>query len=313
MSFLRFLESIRTPVGDSLAAVITMLGDETIFMFIGMIILWCANKKWGFRFMFIGLTGTTFTQLLKAIFLVPRPWVLDPTFTIVEAAREGAMDYSFPSGHTQSAVTVFGTLALWLKKRWVTALCVLLIVLAGFSRMYLGVHTPLDVSVGLLAGIVTVLGIAYACERADKSVRGKCLLGGSMLLFALVLLGYVLLRPVSEANIPAFDKNGVKNAWTLVGTISGMLLCWWLDETRLHFDTKAVWWAQMCKLLLGLALMMGVRMGLKPLLSALFGDAGFTHAIRYFAMALTGGWLWPLTFGFWGRLGRKPAAEAAAE
>lgn len=312
MSFLHLLESIRTPSGDKLAAIITMLGDETVFMLVGMIILWCFNKKWGFRFMFIGLTGTTLTQLLKAIFLVPRPWVIDPSFTIVEAARAGAMDYSFPSGHTQSAATVFGTLAVWLKKPWVTICCAVLILLAGFSRMYLGVHTPLDVSVGLAAGLITVFGMVCAFEQAEKSPRGKRLLGGSVLLFALALLGYVLLRPVSAANIPEFDASGVKNAWTLLGTICGLLLCWWLDETRLHFRTKAVWWAQLCKVAIGLVLMVGARMALKPVLAALFGNAGFTHAVRYFVMALIGGWFWPMTFGFWGRLRQKDATKTVS-
>lgn len=117
MELLRLLESIRTPFGEQFAALVTRLGEETFFMLAGLLILWCLDKKWGFRFMVAGLAGTTLNQLLKAIFLIPRPWVLDPEFTIVESARAAATGYSFPSGHTQSATTVFGTTAAWRKKQ----------------------------------------------------------------------------------------------------------------------------------------------------------------------------------------------------
>lgn len=69
----------------------------------------------------------------------------------------------------------------------------------------------------------------------------------------------------------------------------------------------AVWWAQAAKLVIGLALVMAVRVGMKPVLASLFGDALFTHGVRYFLMAVVGGVLWPMTFRFWARLGQKEA------
>lgn len=152
MELLKAIATIRSPFLDQIVNIVTHLGDETFFTVIGMFVFWCVNKKWGYRFMILGLSGTALNQLLKAIFLIPRPWVLDPSFSIVEAAREAADGYSFPSGHTQSAAAVFGTLAVWLNKKWSTALCIALILLVGFSRMYLGVHTPLDVDVSLITG-----------------------------------------------------------------------------------------------------------------------------------------------------------------
>ena len=106
MTFLKMLESIRTPFWDQVAAAVTLLGEETFFMLVGLALVWCFDKRWGFRLLFVGLTGTVLNQLLKAVFLIPRPWVIAPEFTIVEAARAGATGYSFPSGHTQSAACV---------------------------------------------------------------------------------------------------------------------------------------------------------------------------------------------------------------
>ena len=94
MAFLKYLAQFRSPFWDEVVAAVTLLGEETFFMILGLMIFWCINKKWGYRFLAIGLSGSSLNQLLKAIFLIPRPWVLDPTFTIVEAAREAATGYS---------------------------------------------------------------------------------------------------------------------------------------------------------------------------------------------------------------------------
>ena len=241
--------------------------------------------------------------------LIPRPWVIDPEFTIVETARAGATGYSFPSGHPQSAAGVLGMLALWVRDRVFTALCVLGILAVAFSRMYLGVHTPLDVGVSLLTGAATVAVMPRLFDRAEASAHGRRWLGAGLLGFARVLLLYVLLWPKRAGNVAEFDAHGVESAWTLFGTMLGLLAAWYADRCWLHFDTRAVWWAQALKLVLGLALVMGVRVGLKAALAALFGEAPFAAGVRYLCIALAGGVLWPMTVGFWSRLGRKRASQ----
>ncbi len=313
MSLLYWLQSIRNPVMDAVFSIITRLGEETALMVVGMVILWCISKKWGYRFFLIGLVGNTANQLLKAIFLIPRPWVLDPEFPIVESAREAATGYSFPSGHTQTAAGVFGALAVWLRKGWVTVLCVVMVLLVGFSRMYLGVHTPLDVGVSLVTGLICVIGLNALLERCEKDPKAMLKLFLGALVFALVLVLYVNFAPVREANNPEFDAHGRKSAWVCFGTLAGMIAGWWFDEHRLHYETKAVWWAQLLKIIIGAALVMGVRYGIKPLLQAIFGDAQFTNGIRYFLMAVMASVVWPMTFGFWSRLGRTQSAVEAAE
>ena len=304
MTILKWLEGQRTPWLDGLMSAITELGDETIFMLAGLVILWCVNKRWGFRFLLVGLTGSIMNQLLKAIFLIPRPWVQDPSFTIVESARAGATGYSFPSGHTQSAATLFGTLAMWSRKWWSTLLCVVMVLLVGLSRMYLGVHTPLDVGVSLLTGVVTVVALCTLCDWAEASPRRLAALLAACVGFALALVLYVLLAPAREANVPEFDAHGVKAAWQLMGATSGLALAWLWDDRRVHFDTRALWWAQALKLVLGLGLVLLVKEGLKPVFALLFGAAAWSTGLRYFLLTLAGGALWPMTFGFFSRLGR---------
>ena len=104
MEFLYLLEKIRIPGLNELMLAITTLGEETAFLVIALIVFWCVDKKKGYYVMTVGFLGTMTNQFLKLLCRVPRPWVLDPNFTILEQAREAATGYSFPSGHTQSAV-----------------------------------------------------------------------------------------------------------------------------------------------------------------------------------------------------------------
>lgn len=305
MALLRWLEGLRTPAGDAFFSAVTLLGEETFFTVVGLIIFWCVNKKWGLRFLLGGLLGSVFNQILKAIFIVPRPWVLDPTFTIVESAREAATGYSFPSGHTQSGVTVFGMLALWSKKRAAVIVCVIMALLVGFSRMYLGVHTPWDVGVSLCTGVLTVLGVHVLLSRWGEKTRGRIAISVGAVAFALVLLAVTTCLPVREGSIAEFDAHGVENAWKLLGTIVGFLIAWHWEETHTHFEVKAVWWAQVLKCVIGMALVVAVRAGFKPVLSALFGAQPFAGAIRYFAVAIVAGGLWPMTFGYFSKLGKR--------
>lgn len=300
MTILRALEGIRTPFFDGLFSAITYLGDQTVFIVLVLALLWCVDKRKGYCLFFIGMVGTAANQLLKAVFLVPRPWLLEPSFTIVESARAGATGYSFPSGHTQSATGIFAALAAWYKRGWIRVLCVLAIALTAFSRMYLGVHTPLDVGVSLAMGLLSAwFGIWAFSKWKNGPLQGIAL--GSAALLAL----YLLLWPKGAANVPEFDAHGLESAFTLLGAAIGLTISWIVDEKHLRYETEAVWWAQLIKLGLGFALLLAVKSLLKAPLNALFAGNPAANCLRYCLVALFGGLGWPLTFPFWGRLGHK--------
>ena len=305
MSFLYFLESIRNPVFDAIFSAITILGEETVFMAIGMIAFWCIDKYQGYYLLCSGFLGTSINQFLKMTFKIPRPWVKDPNFTIVESSREAATGYSFPSGHTQTSVGVFGGLARWNKSNVLKILAMSACVLVPLSRMYLGVHTPIDVGVSILIALILVFALYPIFKRGASSPKIMYGILSAMTLVTLVYLLYAILFPFSADTDPHNLLSAQKNGYTLFGCSLGLLTVYAIDNRFIKFPTKAVWWAQILKVLGGLALVLLVKEVLRSPIDALFGGHLVARAARYFLMVIVGGAIWPLTFKWFSNIGKS--------
>lgn len=304
MEVLRFLEQLRTPVGDALMSFITLFGEETLFMVVALVFFWCIDKKRGYYLLFTGFTGLIGVQVLKMSFRIPRPEVLDPNFTIVESAREAATGYSFPSGHTQCAADLWGGMARTSKKRAMQIGGVVMAILVAFSRMYLGVHTPLDVLVSLGIAAVVILALYYVVYLGYDKPKRMYIACAVLLALALANLLFVMLYPFPADTDPVHLADGQKVGWQMFFLALGLCILYPIERKWLQFETSAVWWAQIIKLGIGVGLILAVRVLLKSPLNALFG-VNLGSGIRYFLIVIVAGILWPLTFKFWAKLGKK--------
>ena len=310
MAFLKALESMRFPFLDGLMQTFTFLGEETVFMVLALVLFWCVDKWKGYYLLSAGFLGTILSQVMKLICRVPRPWVRDPGFTVVESAKAGATGYSFPSGHTQSAACSFGCIARMTKRNWLRWVMAALVVLVGFSRMYLGAHDPSDVGIGLLVGLAAVLILYPILRRAKDSV---CVMYGFLGVMLLLSLGYLLFVRFAEFPADAHEIDGntktsnyadaLKNAWSLLGALLGMLAAFTADR-KTQFSEQAPLPGQICKVALGLAILVGIRTGLKYLFG-MVSDALYWNALRYFCMVFFAGAIWPLSFPFWAKVGGR--------
>lgn len=304
MEFLYLLEKIRIPFLNEFMLLITQLGEETAFLVVALIIFWCVNKRMGYYVLSVGFVGTLANQFMKLWFRIPRPWVLDGNFTILEEARAAAGGYSFPSGHTQSAVGTFGSIAYVTKNRWIRIGAIVIAVLVPFSRMYVGVHTPADVLVAATMALALIF-LMYPIVNAKNGKLMPYLLGG-MLALSIGYMCFINVYPF-PSDIDAHNlESGTKNAYTLLGALLGMIIVYIVDEKWLNFSTEAIWWAQILKVAGGLLAVLAVKSGLKEPLNLLFG-ASVGRSVRYGLVVIVAGILWPLTFRWFSKIGKKDA------
>lgn len=277
MDFLLTLQALRTPFWDTVMVALSYLGEELIPFFLMMLFFWCIDKKIGLRVGFSMFGVSVLGQTLKLICVIERPWVLDSRVVPMQEVLPGATGYSFPSGHTFSFTSLVAALCSFYKKWWLWLSGLVLAVGLAFSRMYTGVHTPLDVGMALALGLFGGLGMCYIADTLDKPGRAKlyAILG---LAVTTAMAAFAMLR-VASGVVPAAQAADVMK---LAGTGYGMILGLFLERRYVRFTTQAKPWQQVVKLLVGLAATLAIKEGLK----LLFGDVLLLHTLRYFLSVL---------------------------
>ena len=303
MSILYLLEGIRMPVLNEIMLLITKLGEETAVLVAAMVVYWCVDKRKGYYLMTVGFVGTLANQFLKLTCRVPRPWVQDPDLTILEDAREAATGYSFPSGHSQSAVGTFGSIAVFTGNPLLKGICIAICVLVPFSRMYIGVHTPADVLVGSAMALVLIVALRRPILRGGDRTMYRLI--AAMVLLSAAFLLYVETWPFPVNMDPHNLESGMKNAYTMLGCTLGIGFVYPLERRFVNFSAKATWQGHIIKLLGGFALVLLVKEGLRDPLDLLFAGHLAGRAVRYFLIVLTAGLLWPMTFRRLSKIGEK--------
>lgn len=302
MEFLYMLEKLRVPGLNEFMELITHLGAETAFLVTALIVFWCVSKQQGYYILSVGFVGTIVNQFMKLWFRIPRPFELDPNFECLPSAKPGATGFSFPSGHTQSSVGTFGGIAHSTKNKWLRIVAIVIAILVPFSRMYVGVHTPQDV----LVATVIALALVFAFKPIVYGKDGKYI---PVLLIAMSALSIGYLCFVELYQFPEdvnFERleSGIESAYTLFGALLGMIVVYFADKKWLQFSTKAVWWAQILKVILGLGIVLAVKEGLRTPFNWLF-DEKIGRLVRYFFVVVVAGVVWPLSFKFFAKLGNK--------
>ena len=279
-----FFQEISRPGLDLAAEIITMLGEQYFFILVMAFIYWNLSKKNGFKLMITFLLSTVLNGFLKIIFHAPRPF---EKLGFIKGKRvETATGYAFPSGHTQSSTTFFSTLAIIFKKPWITFSALLLILLVGLSRIYLGVHWPIDV----VGGIILGAGISlWLCPLVDRLYESP----DQLKKFFFRIQGFVLLLTGLLFLIDLFFLKGsmkIEDLFKISGISSGAIYGFFWERGRTDFSSeKGGWIKKTLRYVLGL---LGTVLLLSGL-DLLFPEYILTDFIRY---AITGLWitfLWP--------------------
>lgn len=274
MEFLHFLSQFRTDGGDIFFQLITYTAQELFVVGIICWLFWCSNKRLAYTLGFSYFTSGLLVQGLKITFQIPRPWILDPSFQPVPSAVPGATGYSFPSGHTQSITALFGTAALHFRKRLYQALCFAVIFLVGFSRMYLGCHTPKDVLVSFILSFLCVTFCYHYIYMKKSFEKAPGKVAGIMLLISLALSFYsVLLEKTGYIEL-VYAKDCLKAG----GAGAAFALGYYLEQRFIRFAHLQNAKQKILRFIFGLLGALLILEGIKPLI----GTSLAASFLRYF-------------------------------
>jgi len=246
LDFIRAVQLVHGPALDAFFKAITFMGEEEFFLVLIPLIFWCVDFSVGVRLALAFLLSVYLNTGLKDLFAHPRPFELDPSVKLHEATG-----YGLPSGHAQSAVIAWGNIAAGFHRAWLWVLAVLLMMLIGFSRIYLGVHFPTDVLAGWAVGAVllaTYLGlrpqVSDWLERAGLAVQ--------LTLAVAVPLALLLIHPTVDTVSPMAVLMGMGIGIALIRRVA-------------PFDTSGPLWKCALRFVVGAIGLFVLYFGLKLL------------------------------------------------
>lgn len=258
MEFLLFLQDIRNPVLDVFFKICTFLGEEYFIMIIFCWLAWCSDKAFAHKTGFAFCMGMGLNQVLKLVFCVQRPWTLNDRLIPHPYAVEGATGYSFPSGHTQSGVTVFGSLAKWCRKNVISIIFLVFALLIGLSRMYFGVHTPADVIVSIIIGFAVIFITDFVYEVCKKNEVITLVLG---VIISFAMVAFAMLKPYPSYHLMETSYDCIK----IAGAVGGFIVGWFLERRFVRYETQSNKKHRIIKTLTGIILLLLIKLATKYL------------------------------------------------
>lgn len=285
---------------------ITALGYEEFFVLLLPTLYWCFDQMVGLRLGMVLLLGNIANTFFKFLFHNGRPyWISE---TVEDYTHERS--FGLPSGHAQIAASVWGWLAVEVKKKWFTTITIILIFLIGLSRLYLGVHFLSDVLLGWVLGGLLVWAFSAWYKPVGDWLRQRSLTLKLILILVstIVLIGLVLgvrweniswEMPADWAALAGeADPYNLEGIITLGGTWMGMLSGFvLLTSAKGHFMAGQGGWRRIVRFIVGMVGVLIFYLGL----GQVFPDGAnfISYALRFIRYTLIGlwiSWVGPLLF-----------------
>jgi membrane-associated phospholipid phosphatase len=302
VTLMEWLQAHLSSAWISLMSFFSLFGEELPLILIVGFVYWSYDKKMGRSIGLSALMGLTWNTMIKNLVLRLRPYfdhksikilrVVDPSADIYDISAQG---YSFPSIHSTNAVTVFGSLAVNLRKRWMTVIAIVIPLLTGFSRIVVGAHYPTDVLAGWMLGLLSV-ALVYMLQKRVKNT--------------LALYGILLITAV-----PGFFYCTSADYFTAMGLLIGFMGGTLLDDRCVHFEDTRKPLLMVARMLGGLVVYLVLNTLLKMPFSNEFLSNGSTAAlmvrcVRYAIVAFVDFGVYPMLFKFENKILRNDNEKA---
>lgn len=289
----RLMEQLQAHVGAAGVSVLSFFsafGEELLLILLIGFLYWCYDKKLGKTVGLTVLMGLVWAPELKNIVLRRRPYfdhegidILRPVKLDADIYDISAQGYSFPSGHSTNAVSLYGSIANGIRKKWMTILAVVLSLLVGISRVTVGAHYPTDVLAGWLLGLFSVFFVSFLQAKIEH---------------LLLRYGILLLTAV-----PGLFYCKSEDYFTGFGLLVGFMLGTILEEKKVDFENTRSPIRMILRIAGGFAVYFVLNTLLKLPFSKEFLESGssaalLVRAVRYAVISFVLFGVYPLIFQF---------------
>jgi len=283
IQYLLMLQNFRNSINDALTPFMEWVSmfAVTYMILIPVFLYWNRDKRKGLLPLVAYYFCMFFTPIIKLTVCAYRPWIRDSRILPAGDSITTATGYSFPSGHTSTAGPLaLGTaLTIWedRRSRWFSVLLVIAVFLVGFSRNYLGVHTPQDVFVGIFESVLGVIFAWKLFEYLDRHPEKEdlflligfilCWLGIAYITFKRYPMDYN-----AEGKLIVDPQKMMNDGYGDIGKVMGFIVARFVEKRWINFKPLKQGVKNVVICLVGLVLMVLLKQYLSPLMKEWFGS-----------------------------------------
>ncbi|MBP3784730.1 MAG: phosphatase PAP2 family protein [Butyrivibrio sp.] len=245
IQYLLMLQELRNATGGIFDEFFNALSKFAVDVlpFLPFVIFWGVDKKWGYFFLTTHWTGELLNGVIKLTVCAYRPWIRSDLIEPAGDSKVAATGYSFPSGHTRTATTIYGDVFVWQKDRrkWLAVCCAVLILLTGFSRNFLGVHTPQDVLVAFIESVFVIYVVSRVSKRVEGNEKVLDILTVVGVVAVIAALAYIQLKHypldyTSDGTLLVDPQKMMNDCFKACGSFLGLMVGSYVDRHYIQYE-----------------------------------------------------------------------------